>query len=201
MEIKNAEFIISNTDINKCPNPDKPEYAFIGRSNVGKSSLINMLTGRQSLAKISGKPGKTQVINHFLIDKTWYLVDLPGYGYAQVSKTEREKFAIMIDSYLTTRPNLLCTFVLVDARIEPQKKDLDFMYNLGDRELPFVIVFTKTEKIKSAGLQLAIDRYKAALQEMGWAETPQIFITSAVTGAGKKEILNFIGPLNQEFKS
>lgn len=201
MEIKNAEFIISNTDISKCPKPDKPEYAFIGRSNVGKSSLINMLTGRQSLAKISGKPGKTQVINHFLIDKTWYLVDLPGYGYAQVSKTEREKFALMIDSYLTNRPNLLCTFVLVDARIEPQKIDLDFMYNLGERELPFVIVFTKTEKLKSGSLQNALDRYKAALQEMGWEEAPQIFITSAMTGAGKKDILSFIHPLNQQFAS
>lgn len=201
MEIKNAEFIISNTDITKCPKPDKPEYAFIGRSNVGKSSLINMLTGRHSLAKISGRPGKTQVINHFLIDKIWYLVDLPGYGYAQVSKTDREKFGIMINTYLTNRPNLLCTFVLVDSRIEPQKLDLDFMYNLGDREIPFVIVFTKTEKLKSGGIQLAVDRYKAALKEMGWAESPQIFITSAVTGVGQKEILDFIHPLNQQFTS
>ena len=199
MEIKNAEFIISNTDITKCPKPDKPEYAFIGRSNVGKSSLINMLTGRHALAKISGRPGKTQVINHFLIDKTWYLVDLPGYGYAQVSKTDREKFGIMINTYLTNRPNLLCTFVLVDSRIEPQKLDLDFMYNLGDREIPFVIVFTKTEKLKSGGIQIAVDRYKAALKEMGWAESPQLFITSAVTGVGQKEILDFIHPLNQQF--
>ena len=201
MEIKNAEFIISNTDITKCPKPDKPEYAFIGRSNVGKSSLINMLTGRHSLAKISGKPGKTQVINHFLIDKTWYLVDLPGYGYAQVSKTDREKFAVMIDSYLTGRPNLLCTFVLVDSRIEPQKLDLDFMYNLGDRGIPFVIVFTKTEKLKSSALQNAKNRYKEKMQEMGWDDIPEIFVTSATANLGRKEILSFINPLNEEFKS
>lgn len=199
MPVKQAEFLVSNSDPAKCPKPDRPEYAFIGRSNVGKSSLINMLTGRSSLAKISGKPGKTQLINHFLIDKEWYLVDLPGYGYAQVSKTEREKFAQLIDGYLTGRPNLLCIFVLVDARIEAQKIDLDFINNLGNRGLPFVIVFTKTEKLSATKRQAAVDTYRAKLLET-WEETPQFFITSAVTAAGREEILSFIKPLNEEFK-
>ncbi|WP_080236591.1 ribosome biogenesis GTP-binding protein YihA/YsxC [Spirosoma rigui] len=200
MPVKQAEFIVSNSDPALCPAPDRPEYAFIGRSNVGKSSLINMLTGRHSLAKISGKPGKTQLINHFIIDNEWYLVDLPGYGYAQVSKSEREKFAGLINGYLTGRPNLLCIFVLVDARIPPQKIDLDFMTNLGDRELPFVIVFTKTEKLGATKLQAMLDTYRAALLET-WAEVPQWFITSAVTATGREEILDFIRPLNDEFKS
>ncbi len=199
MPVKQAEFLVSNSDPAKCPKPDRPEYAFIGRSNVGKSSLINMLTSRSSLAKTSGKPGKTQLINHFLIDKEWYLVDLPGYGYAQVSKTEREKFAALIDGYLTGRPNLLCIFVLVDSRIEPQKLDLDFMENLGTRGLPFVIVFTKTEKLSKTKLQITIDNYRAKLLET-WEETPQLFITSAVTATGREDILSFIRPLNEEYK-
>ncbi|GAB3977691.1 ribosome biogenesis GTP-binding protein YihA/YsxC [Spirosoma terrae] len=199
MPVKQAEFFVSNSDPAKCPKPDRPEYAFIGRSNVGKSSLINMLTGRTSLAKISGKPGKTQLINHFVIDNEWYLVDLPGYGYAQVSKTDREKFAALIDGYLTGRPNLLCIFVLVDSRIEPQKIDLDFMYNLGEKGLPFVIVFTKTEKLGPAKLQATLDTYRAKLLEY-WEEAPQIFVTSAVTAAGREEILSFIRPLNQAYK-
>lgn len=200
MLIRDANFLSSNTQVAACPAPTRPEYAFIGRSNVGKSSLINMLTGRHSLAKISGKPGKTQLINHFIIDNEWYLVDLPGYGYAQVSKSEREKFAGLINGYLTGRPNLLCIFVLVDARIPPQKIDLDFMTNLGDRELPFVIVFTKTEKLGATKLQAMLDTYRAALLET-WAEVPQWFITSAVTATGREEILDFIRPLNDEFKS
>lgn len=199
MPVKQAEFIISNSDPANCPKPDRPEYAFIGRSNVGKSSLINMLTGRSSLAKISGKPGKTQLINHFLIDNEWYLVDLPGYGYAQVSKTEREKFAALINGYLTSRPNLLCIFVLVDSRIEPQKIDLDFMSNLGERQLPFVIVFTKTEKLGPTKLQATLDNYRAKLLEE-WEETPQIFVTSAVTAVGREDILSFIKPLNASYK-
>lgn len=199
MPVKQAEFFVSNSDPAKCPKPDRPEYAFIGRSNVGKSSLINMLTGRTSLAKISGKPGKTQLINHFVIDNEWYLVDLPGYGYAQVSKTDREKFAALIDGYLTGRPNLLCIFVLVDSRIEPQKIDLDFMYNLGEKGLPFVIVFTKTEKLGPAKLQATLDTYRAKLLEY-WEEAPQIFVTSAVTAAGREDILSFIRPLNQAYK-
>ncbi|MGF7215653.1 GTP-binding protein [Spirosoma lacussanchae] len=199
MPVKQAEFFVSNSDPAKCPRPDRPEYAFIGRSNVGKSSLINMLTSRASLAKISGKPGKTQLINHFIIDNQWYLVDLPGYGYAQVSKTEREKFAALIDGYLTSRPNLLCIFVLVDSRIEPQKIDLDFMENLGDRGLPFVIVFTKTEKLGAVKLQATLDNYRARLLET-WEEVPQIFITSAVTAAGREDILSFIRPLNEDYE-
>lgn len=198
MPVKQAEFFVSNSDPAKCPPPDRPEYAFIGRSNVGKSSLINMLTGRSSLAKISGKPGKTQLINHFIIDNEWYLVDLPGYGYAQVSKTEREKFALLIDGYLTSRPNLLCIFVLVDSRIEPQKIDLDFMSNLGQRGLPFVIVFTKTEKLGPAKLQATLDNYRTKLLEV-WEESPQFFVTSAVTAAGREDLLAFIRPLNGEY--
>ena len=198
MPVKQAEFVVSNSDPALCPPPDRPEYAFIGRSNVGKSSLINMLTGRHSLAKISGKPGKTQLINHFLIDNEWYLVDLPGYGYAQVSKSEREKFAGLINGYLTSRPNLLCIFVLVDSRIQPQKLDLDFMTNLGDRGLPFVIVFTKTEKLGTAKLQATLDTYRATLLET-WEEVPPWFITSAIAATGREEILDFIRPLNEEF--
>lgn len=199
MPVKQAEFLVSNSDPALCPKSDRPEYAFIGRSNVGKSSLINMLTSRSSLAKISGKPGKTQLINHFLIDNEWYLVDLPGYGYAQVSKTEREKFAALIDGYLTSRPNLLCIFVLVDARIEPQKLDLDFMANLGERGLPFVIVFTKTEKLNATKLQTTLDNYRARLLEE-WEEAPQFFTTSAITAAGREDLLAFIRPLNAGYK-
>jgi GTP-binding protein len=199
MQIKSAEFLVSNTEPEKSPKPDKPEYAFIGRSNVGKSSLINMLVSRHGLAKTSGTPGKTQLINHFVINDEWYLVDLPGYGYAQVGKGTRAGFARMIDAYLTTRPNLICTFVLIDGRIAPQKIDLDFITRLGEGGIPFVIVFTKTEKIKSGGLQMMQDRYKAALQEMGWDEIPQMFLTSASSRAGQKELLDFIEPLNKSF--
>jgi GTP-binding protein len=167
---------------------------------VGKSSLINMLTGRSSLAKTSGKPGKTQLINHFIIDNEWYLVDLPGYGYAQVGKAEREKFAALIDGYLTSRPNLLCIFVLVDSRIDPQRIDLDFMTNLGERGLPFVVVFTKTEKLSQVKLQAALDRYTAILLET-WEEAPTFFITSAVTALGREDILGFIRPLNVEYRA
>ncbi|AQG80579.1 ribosome biogenesis GTP-binding protein YihA/YsxC [Spirosoma montaniterrae] len=198
MPVKQATFFVSNSDPAKCPAPDRPEYAFIGRSNVGKSSLINMLTGRSGLAKISGKPGKTQLINHFIIDNEWYLVDLPGYGYAKVSKTEREKFAALINGYLTSRPNLVCTFVLVDSRIDPQKLDLDFMENLGDRNIPFVIAFTKTEKLGPQKLQTQLENYRATLLET-WEEVPQIFVTSAITAAGREEILAFIRPLNKEY--
>jgi GTP-binding protein len=200
MPVKQAEFVVSNSDPAKCPAPDRPEYAFIGRSNVGKSSLINMLTGRTSLAKISGRPGKTQLINHFLIDRTWYLVDLPGYGYAKVSKTDRETFAQLINGYLTTRQNLVCTFVLIDSRIEPQKIDLDFMTNLGQQGIPFVIVFTKTEKLNpNTALPAALERYRTKMLET-WEEVPPIFVTSAVTAAGREDILQYIEPLNQQFK-
>ncbi|CCH51647.1 ribosome biogenesis GTP-binding protein YsxC [Fibrisoma limi BUZ 3] len=200
MPVKQAQFVISNSDPAKCPAPDRPEYAFIGRSNVGKSSLINMLTSRTSLAKISGKPGKTQLINHFLIDNEWYLVDLPGYGYAQVSKTERDKFAALINGYLTTRSNLLCTFVLVDSRIAPQKIDLDFMTNLGEQGIPFVIVMTKSEKLSATKLQATLEQYRATLLET-WEEAPQIIVTSAITAAGREEVLALIHSLNKEFRS
>lgn len=198
MPVKHAEFLVSNSDPALCPKPDRPEYAFIGRSNVGKSSLINMLTSRTSLAKTSGKPGKTQLINHFLIDKEWYLVDLPGYGYAQISKTERSKLAEIIDGYLTSRPNLLCIFVLVDSRIPPQKLDLDFMSNLGERGLPFVVVFTKTEKLSGIKLQAALETYKKTLLE-DWEETPAFFTTSGTASIGREELLSFIRPLNKGY--
>lgn len=199
MQIKSAEFLISNTDPANCPKPDKPEYAFIGRSNVGKSSLINMLVSRHGLAKTSQTPGKTQLINHFIINKEWYLVDLPGYGFAQVGKATKAGFARMIDTYLTTRANLICTFVLIDGRIEPQKIDLDFITRLGEQGIPFVLVFTKTEKLKSGGLQNIQDRYKEALKVIGWDEMPQMFLTSASSRAGQKELLDFIEPLNKDF--
>lgn len=200
MEIKQAEFVVSSSDSAKCPPPTRPEYAFIGRSNVGKSSLINMLTSRSSLAKTSGKPGKTQLINHFLINNDWFLVDLPGYGYAQISKGERAKWVKMIDGYLTTRPNLITIFVLVDSRITPQKIDLEFMAMLGEKGLPFVIVFTKIEKIGPVALQTAVDNYRKTMLET-WEEVPPIFTTSATKSLGRKEILDYIQPLNQNFTS
>ena len=200
MPVKQAEFFVSNSDPAKCPKPDRPEYAFIGRSNVGKSSLINMLTSRATLAKVSGKPGKTQLINHFLINNNWFLVDLPGYGYAQISKVERAKWVKMIDGYLTTRSNLITIFVLVDSRIPPQKVDLEFMTMLGEKGLPFVIVFTKIEKTGPVALQTAVDTYRKLLLET-WEEVPPIFTTSAVKAMGRKEILAYIQPLNEAFTS
>jgi GTP-binding protein len=148
MQIKEAKFVKSSQKTDQCPKPDKPEYAFIGRSNVGKSSLINMLTGRKKLAKISGTPGKTQLVNHFLINDSWYLVDLPGYGYAKVSKSQRKSFGKLIESYIHTRENLMNLFVLIDSRIPLQKRDLDFMISLGEKQIPFSIVYTKTDKLK-----------------------------------------------------
>jgi len=198
MKIKQAEFVISNTDPARCPRPDKPEYAFIGRSNVGKSSLINMLTERHSLAKTSQTPGKTQLINHFLINKDWYLVDLPGYGFAKVSKVEREKWEHMINTYLSTRENLVCTFVLVDGRIEPQAIDLAFMEWLGERGLPFVIVFTKTEKIGPNAIKQTVNRYTKTLLKT-WEEVPPMFVTSAAAVRGKEELLAYIDELNQAY--
>lgn len=196
MIIKEAEFVISSTDIDKCPKSKLPEYAFIGRSNVGKSSLINMLTGRNYLAKVSVKPGKTRVINHFLINKEWYLVDLPGYGFAHVSKVDRQKWEQFIRKFLLHRENLYCIFVLIDSRLEPQKIDLDFMQWLGEKEIPFVIVFTKTDKLSKIKLgQFEMD-YAEKLMET-WVETPGMFITSSETGLGKDEILDFIERVNK----
>jgi len=195
MEIKEARFIVSNIDVEKCPRPDRPEYAFIGRSNVGKSSLINKLTNKKVLAKISGKPGKTRLINHFLINKEWYLVDLPGYGYAKVPVTERKKLERLIRNYILKRENLYCLFVLVDSRHEPQKVDLEFMEWLGISEIPFAIVFTKTDKLKSEELEKNLNNYKARMLET-WESMPDYFATSSETGEGKKEILDFIKKVN-----
>lgn len=191
MVIKQAEFVISNTQIARCPKPDKPEFAFIGRSNVGKSSLINLLTGRKSLAKISVKPGKTQTINHFIIDTKWYLVDLPGYGFASVSKSSREGFGKMIEQYFMLRENLYCTFILVDSRLEPQKIDIDFIEWLGQQKVPLVIVLTKADKLSRNEFVKSKARFTKAMMEI-WEELPPIFTTSTVTKAGKKEILDFI---------
>jgi len=199
MKIKNADFVISNTDIDKCPKERIPEYAFIGRSNVGKSSLINMLTGRKSLAKTSGKPGKTQLINHFKINDNWFLVDLPGYGYAKVSKKNRSIFAKFIYEYLEKRENLICTFVLVDSRHEPQKIDMLFMEWLGQNQIPFVIIFTKMDKLSSSQLNKNITKYKTEMLKT-WEDIPQTFRSSAESGLGKSDILKFIEHTNTSVK-
>ena len=198
MKIKTADFVISNTDIKKCPKPNKPEYAFIGRSNVGKSSLINMLTNRTKLAKISGKPGKTQLINHFIINEKWYLVDLPGYGYAKVSKKARNLWAGFIKDYIVKRENLMNLFVLIDSRIKPQKNDSEFMEQLGVNGIPFVIVFTKADKLSEKQLNDNIFAYKKHLEET-WETMPEYFISSAINKKGQEDILNFIENTNQLF--
>jgi len=196
MEIKEAQFIMSNSEVRKCPAPDKPEYAFIGRSNVGKSSLINMITNKKSLAKTSGKPGKTRLINHFLIDKVWYLVDLPGYGYASVPKAERLKWENMLRNYILKRENLYCLFVLIDSRHEAQQADLEFMEWLGVSEIPFNLIFTKTDKLKPSELERNLKAYEEKMFET-WEQMPGYFISSSTTGAGKEEILGFIDDLNK----
>ena len=195
--IQKAEFVISNTEVAKCPPAELPEYAFIGRSNVGKSSLINMLTNRKGLAKTSGKPGKTQLINHFLIDENWYLVDLPGYGYAKVSKSIKSSFQKIIRSYLEQRQNLVFTFVLVDVRHEPQKADLEFMEWLGKKQIPFGIIFTKADKISSSVLNKNLSKYKRDMLKF-WEEMPISFVTSSESGAGKEDVVNFIEHTNKE---
>lgn len=191
MEITSAEFIISNTQVSKCPMPDKPEFAFIGRSNVGKSSLINMLTQRKNLAKTSSTPGKTQTINHFLINQKWYLVDLPGYGYATVSKTTKEGWSQMITSYFTQRENVYFTFILIDSRLEPQKKDIDFINWLGGLGIPIALVLTKIDKIKQSELARSRKNFETRLLK-DWEELPPIFITSAEKKTGRDHLLNFI---------
>ena len=198
MEIKQAEFIISSTDVNKCPAAEKPEYAFIGRSNVGKSSLINMLTNRKGLAKISGKPGKTQLINHFLINTNWYLVDLPGYGYASVSKGKRIEFAKFINQYLQKRENLMCLFVLLDSRHKPQKIDMEFMQWLGENNIPFVMCFTKQDKLSKLESAKNLAHYKKEMKQI-WQELPPIFLTSSSSKKGKDEVLQFIKKTNKLF--
>ncbi len=200
MKIKEAKFVKSTFDIEQLPAPNLPEFAFIGRSNVGKSSLINMLVNRKNLAKTSSKPGKTRSINHFLINNNWYLVDLPGYGYAKTSKKERQQWNKLIFNYLTKRQNLVNLFVLVDSRIEPQAIDIDFINQLGINQIPFAIVFTKTDKLTKNKIVSNITKFKRAL-EQHWEELPLMFISSAVNGAGREEILDFIEDLIKDYDS
>ena len=200
MIIKSAEYVQSVTDWKKCPSPTLPEYAFIGRSNVGKSSLINMLVRNNKLAKTSSKPGKTQTINHFLINKDWYLVDLPGYGYASISKTMREKWQKMINDYLVCRENLQLVFVLVDSRLEPQKIDVDFINGLGESGVPFSIIFTKTDKLSAGKVQGNVQRFKNKLMET-WEELPFMLLTSSETGKGRDEVLQYIEEINTNYSS
>jgi GTP-binding protein len=198
MKIKKAAFLKSAPDYRQCPPPNLPEYAFIGRSNVGKSSLINMLVENSHLAKTSGKPGKTQLINHFGINDEWYLVDLPGYGFAKVSKSMRDQFDKMIQEYLKNRENLLCVLVLIDSRIPPQDIDLEFMQWLGISGIPFVMVFTKADKQTNNKTLGLVSQYKVKMNEY-WEEIPQYFITSTETGLGKDELLKFIEEVNVNF--
>ena len=195
----NAEFIKSAPKWTECPEPDKPEYAFIGRSNVGKSSLINMLANKKDLAKTSGTPGKTQLLNVFLIDEKWYLMDLPGFGYAKVSKVKRGEFQKMITNYLTQRPNLINTFILIDCRIPPQKIDLEFMQWMGENQIPFSMVFTKIDKISSAALQKALLHYRKEMLKT-WESMPQVFTTSATGKIGRLELLNYINTINDQLE-
>ncbi len=199
MIIREASFVISNPSFEGCPEPALPEYAFIGRSNVGKSSLINMITGHNSLAKTSANPGKTQLINHFLINKQWYLVDLPGFGYAKVSWTERIKWQKMIRDYMMKRDNLMNVFMLVDVRHLPQKSDLEFINWLGGNRIPFVIVFTKCDKISRQQVVRSVEAYKKTLRET-WEELPQLFLTSADHKTGRDELLFFIEESNKIFQ-
>lgn len=197
MEIKSAEFIISNAVVSKCPDTTQPEYAFIGRSNVGKSSLINMLTGRNKLAKTSATPGKTMLINHFLINNEWYLVDLPGYGYAKRSKKEKDKLEVMISSYILKREQMINLFLLIDCRHEPQKIDMEFMEWLGENGVPFSIVFTKADKLGGGKLKQNISHYLKELKKQ-WEELPPYFITSSENKTGRQEILDYIEQINKE---
>lgn len=198
MNINYADFVISSTDVNRCPKPDKPEYAFIGRSNVGKSSLINMLSARKKLAKISSTPGKTILINHFIINNQWYLVDLPGYGFAKRSKTERLKWEKMIRKYILNRPNMLTLFLLIDIRIEPQQIDLEFIEWLGLSNIPFVVTFTKADKLKKNQVATNLNLYKKKLSE-SWEELPPIIVTSSSSGLGREELLKLIEDTNRLF--
>ncbi len=198
MKINTAEFIISNSDVAKCPKELLPEYAFIGRSNVGKSSLINMLTNHKNLAKTSSKPGKTQLINHFKINSNWFLVDLPGYGYAKVSKKTKETFQKFITDYFEKREQLVCAFVLIDIRLEAQKIDLEFINYLGETEVPFCLIFTKSDKIGKTKVDSQIAAYRKQVLARGWEEMPQHFVTSSTEQTGKDELLSYIDRVNQE---
>lgn len=197
MIIKTAEFLMSNSEVSKCPKDILPEYAFIGRSNVGKSSLINMLTDHKNLAKTSGRPGKTQLINHFLINKNWFLVDLPGYGYARVSKSSKKKFQRFITDYFEERQQLALAFVLVDIRHEPQKIDLEFLEYMGEGGIPFCIIFTKADKLKPKAIERNVAAYMEKLLET-WEETPKYFITSSSSAVGRDEVLAQIDATNDE---
>lgn len=201
MKITSAEFVMSNSNVAKCPNEPLPEYAFIGRSNVGKSSLINMLMDQKNLAKTSGRPGKTQLINHFKINKNWFLVDLPGYGYARVSKKEKKVFQKYIREYFQKRKQLACGFVLVDIRHEPQPVDTEFMEWLGTNAIPFSIVFTKADKLKPGAIDTHVSKYLKELLEGVWEEAPPYFITSSSKHMGKDELLGYIDGINKEFFS
>ncbi|NND77154.1 MAG: YihA family ribosome biogenesis GTP-binding protein [Flavobacteriales bacterium] len=198
MKIRSAKFVMSNKDISKCPEPNLPEYAFIGRSNVGKSSLINMLFDRKSLAKISGTPGKTRLVNHFLINEEWYLVDLPGYGYAKISKKDRASWKIMINTYLKNRPNLMSVFVLIDSRLEAQKIDLEFMEWLGKNGIPFAIIFTKIDKLNSGVLNKNKKAYQKEMLKT-WEFLPPMFESSAQKSYGKEHILKYIEEVNHMY--
>lgn len=199
MEITKASFICSNTEWEKCPKPNLPEYAFIGRSNVGKSSLINCITKSNKLAKTSGKPGKTQLINHFIVNENFYFADLPGYGYAKVSKKLRTEFQKFTLKYLENRTNLICLFTLIDLRISPQKIDIEFMEYCALKQIPFVICFTKADKLKKIEIKHNLEKYKSHLEEK-WEFFPEHFITSAIKKNGVNEILDFIKKYNSDFK-
>lgn len=199
MKIKSADFLMSNSSVEKCPNQPLPEYAFIGRSNVGKSSLINMLTARKSLAKTSGRPGKTQLINHFKINDQWFLVDLPGYGYARVSKKDKKTFQKYITDYFLKREQLVCAFLLIDIRHEAQKIDLEFMQWMGENSIPFSIIFTKADKLKPGAIERNVKNYLDQLLSGVWEEVPKHFITSSSNGMGREEVLDYIGEINESF--
>ena len=198
MYVKSARFVISNTDIEKCPNNNLPEYAFIGRSNVGKSSLINSICNKKALAKTSSKPGKTQLINHYLINDKWFLVDLPGYGYANTSKTKKEIFQSFITTYFIKRKQLINAFLLIDIRHEPQQIDVNFMRWLGNNQIPFSIIFTKSDKLKTHALNEKLNNYKQIMIHEVWESLPPIFVTSSLKNKGGDDILNYIDNLNSE---
>jgi GTP-binding protein len=194
MSIKKAVFLTSNTDYKKCPEPNKPEFAFIGRSNVGKSSLVNALTNQNKLAKVSGKPGKTQLINHFLVDEKWYLVDLPGYGWAKVSKTKKASWGVMINEYLLNRKNLQCLFVLIDSRLDPQPIDVEFVNWLGEMQVPFALVFTKIDKQSMNKTQATVAAFRKEMLKT-WEAMPQYFLTSSVEKKGMDELAGFMADI------
>jgi GTP-binding protein len=198
MKINTAEFIISNSEVAKCPKEPLPEYAFIGRSNVGKSSLINMITNHKSLAKTSARPGKTQLINHFKINNNWFLVDLPGYGYAKVSKKTKAIFQKFITDYFEKREQLVCAFILIDIRHEPQKIDVEFINYLGETQVPFCLVFTKADKIGKSKISQNVAQYTKHLLANNWAEMPTYFVTSSLENTGKEALLSYIDAVNDD---